>query len=117
MALRLAEALAAALLEDADLRPALFAIDHAGHLGVGDKRCAGEHLAAFLLDEQHLIDRDFLAGFGREVVHGDDRSGGDLDLAAAALNDCEHVRTPHAMGRRTNRRPGRRNRFNTKVLG
>ena len=60
--------------------------------GVGDERRAGEHLAAVLFDEQHAVDADFVARLGVEPV--DVRStdpGVDLDLTAAALNDCEHV--------------------------
>src|SRR5262249_46447445 len=50
MSLRLAEALAALLLEDADLRSAGLAFDDADDAGVGHEGRAGDHVAAVLAD-------------------------------------------------------------------
>ena len=50
MALGAAHALAALLLEHADLRAARLAVDDADDAGVGDERRAGEHLTAVLLE-------------------------------------------------------------------
>ena len=58
MAPGLRDALAALLLEHADLRAARLAVDHAEHLGAGHERRAGQHFAAVLLDEQHLVEGD-----------------------------------------------------------
>ena len=65
MTLGAAHALAALLLEHANLRAARLAVDHAEDPDVGDKRRAGEHLAAVLLEEQDAIDADFVARAGR----------------------------------------------------
>ena len=62
-------------------------------LRVGHERGAGEHLAAVLvivLKEQHAIDGHFVARLGVDPVDLDDGPRGDLDLTAAAFNDCEH---------------------------
>ncbi len=40
---------------------ARLAVDDADDLDVGDIRRAGEHFAAFFLQHQNLIDRDFVA--------------------------------------------------------
>ena len=66
MTLGPAHALAALLLEDADLRAARLAVDDADDLDVGHKGRAGEHFAAVLLEEQHLVDGDFVARLGLE---------------------------------------------------
>src|SRR5262245_5987540 len=91
MALGPAHALAALLLENADLRAAGLAVDDADDPGVGDKRRASDHFAAFLLEHQHAIDADFLAGLDVDAVDGDHRARRHLHLPSAALNDCEHV--------------------------
>src|SRR4051794_15347233 len=92
---RLAEALAAPLLEDANLRAAGFAIDDPDDFRIGHEGGAGEHFATVLLEEQHLLERNFLADFGRRhAVHGDHGPGVHPDLAPASLNDCEHVSNP-----------------------
>ena len=67
MTLGPAHALAALLLEHADLRAARLAVDDADDPGVGDKRRAREHVAAVFLDEQHLLERDLGAGSPRTV--------------------------------------------------
>jgi hypothetical protein len=87
---RLAHALAALLHEHADLRAPRLALDHADDLGVGDEGRAGDELAAVLLDEEHLVDRDFLARLAstRSTVTA---ARGDLHLAPAALDDRKHV--------------------------
>src|SRR6185436_836351 len=94
MSARAPDALAAALLEHADLRAARLAVDDADDLHVGDERRAGEDFAAVLFDEQHLIDRDLRARLGLDPIHGDDGARGDLHLPAAGLDDCEHGCTP-----------------------
>src|SRR6185503_18000113 len=87
----LAEALAPLLLEDAQLRPARFAVDDANHLRIGDKRRTGDDVARVLLDEQHLLEGELLALFTGGPVDFDDRSRSDFDLAAARLDDRVHV--------------------------
>ena len=64
MTLGPAHALAALLLEHADLRAARLAVDHAEDAGIGHEGRAGEHFAAVFLDEQHAVDADFLARLG-----------------------------------------------------
>src|SRR5262245_5444205 len=113
--LRPAHALAALLLEDADLWSASLAVDDADDPGVGDKRRAGEHLAAVLFEHQHLVDAHFLAGLDIDAVHGDDRPGRHLDLPSAALNDCEHVQLPKAP-RQASSTTGKASRVTRKVL-
>src|SRR5688572_31495129 len=90
---RPAHVLAALLLEHADLRTARLAVDDAENLDVGDKRRTGQDLAAVLLEYEDPVDADFLTHLGLEVVNSHDRSLADLQLTAAALNDCEHART------------------------
>src|SRR6478672_11835307 len=91
MSLGAAHALAALLLEDANLRTARLAVDHAQHPDVGDKRGAGEDFAAILLEKEDAVDAHFVARAGVEAVDFDDGPGSDLDLPPAALNDCEHL--------------------------
>src|SRR5690349_8545506 len=86
---RLAEPLAALLSEHADLRSARLPVDDADDAGVGDKRGSRDHLPAVLFEEQHLVERDFLADLGLNAVERDDRTGIDPDLTPARLNDCE----------------------------
>src|SRR5687768_16155386 len=85
-ALRAAIALAALLLEDADLRAALFAVDDRHDLRVLDERGAHEQVAIGVLEEEHLLERNFVARLGIHQVDGDDIALADLQLAAAALN-------------------------------
>src|SRR4051812_45018760 len=94
VAARLAEPLAALLLEDDDLGAAGLAVDNADNPGVRDERCPGEHLAAVLLEEEHLVERDLLADFGVDAVDGEHRTRIHPDLTPARLNDCEHVQHP-----------------------
>src|SRR5215207_8214058 len=89
----LAEALAAALLEDPDLRSTLFAVDNADDLGACHVGSAGDHLAAVLFEEKDAVDGDLRARFRLNAIDRDGRAGRDPDLAATALNNCEHVRT------------------------
>src|SRR4051794_21573568 len=91
MALGPPHALAPLLLEDANLRPAGLAVDHAEDLHVGDERGAGEHLAAVLLEEQHAIDADFVPRTRVDAIDDDHAAWLDPHLPAAALNDCEHL--------------------------
>src|SRR6476620_11118069 len=94
MAARLPVALAAALLEDANLRSTRFTVDDADDFRVRDERSAGEHLAAVLLEEQHLIVGDLLADLGLHAIDRDQGPRRDLHLPSAGLNDCEHVTCP-----------------------
>src|SRR5262245_46480185 len=94
VSLRPAHALAALLLEHANLRTTRLAVADADDLDVGDIGRAGEDLAAVLFDHEHLIDRDFVAAIGIDPVNSDEVPRCDLDLAASALNDCEHGTTP-----------------------
>src|SRR3954454_14280057 len=87
---RLAKSLAALLPEHTDLRAASFSVDDSDDLGIGHEWCASQHLAAVLFQEQHLVERDFLADFGIDAVDRDHGAGIDFDLAPAGLNDCEH---------------------------
>jgi hypothetical protein len=90
MTLGAAHALAALLLEHPDLRPTRFAVDDTDNPDVGNERRSGKHLAAFLFQDEHLVNRHFVAGRGVEAIDGDDVAGADFDLPATALNDCEH---------------------------
>ena len=72
MTLGPAHALAALLLEHADLRAARLAVDDAEDLHVGHEGRAGEHFAAVLLEEQHAIDAHFVARLGVDPVDLDD---------------------------------------------
>ena len=103
MALGPAHALAALLLEHPNLRAARLAVDDADDLDVGHERRPREHFAAVLLEEQHAVDGDFLARPRVDAVEGDHGARRDLDLAAAALNDCEHA-LPLLAGARQNSR-------------
>ena len=84
MALGPAHALAALLLEDADLRAARLAFDHADDPGVGDERRAGEDFAAVFFDEQHLLERQLGAGLARRAVERGEAARSDLHLPPAA---------------------------------
>src|SRR5215213_2873906 len=94
MAAGLAEALAALLLEHANLGAARLAVDDTDHLRVGNKWRPGEHLAAVLFEKEHLLEGDFLADLSLEAVDRDHRAGIHLDLTPTGLNDCEHDLPP-----------------------
>src|SRR5262249_10177221 len=85
-----AHALAALLLEHADLRPARLALDDRHDAGVGDERRTREDLAAVLFDEQHLFERQFGPRFADGAVYQHDAAGSDLQLTPAALDDRVH---------------------------
>src|SRR5262245_14828940 len=85
-----AHALAALLLEHADLRPARLALDDRDDAGVGDERRTGEDVAAVLFDEQHLFERQFGPGFTDGAVYQHDAPWRDLQLTPAALDDRVH---------------------------
>src|SRR5262245_42160925 len=70
VSLRPALALAALLLEHADLRPARLAFDDAHDAGVRDVRRSGQHFAAVLFDEEYLLECDARALLGHAAVHG-----------------------------------------------
>ena len=78
-----AHALAALLLEHADLRAARLAFDDGYDAGLGDKRRARHDVAAVVLDEQHLLDRQLVARLAGRSVDGDDAAGLDARLSAA----------------------------------
>src|SRR5688572_33483047 len=92
MAARLAEALAALLLEHAQLRTARFAVDDAEDLGVGDKRSARQDISRVFLDQQHLFEVEFRPGLTGRSIDLDDSAGRNLDLTAAGLNNRVHER-------------------------
>src|SRR5262245_53334132 len=80
------------LLEHSNLRPAALAVHHRDDLRVGDVGRAREDLAAVLLDEQHLFDRQLVAGLARGSVNGHETAGRHLGLTAAVLDDRVHNR-------------------------
>src|SRR6476469_5807905 len=93
--------LAATLLERNDLGAAGLLDHFARHRGAGDDRRAD-----LPVHHQDLVERDRFAGFGDELLGGDDVVGGNLVLLAAGLDDCEHrfcprVRSGSARLRRT----------------
>src|SRR6187399_2911464 len=90
MSTGLAEALAALLLEHAQLRAARLAIDDAHDFRVGDKGRSGDDIARVLFDEQHLIEREcraVLAGCAVDFNHGTWRH---FDLPATGLDNRVH---------------------------
>ena len=48
--------------EHADLRALIFSVDDAGDTGARDERCAHNEAARVSCDEQHLVERDLVAG-------------------------------------------------------
>src|SRR5215510_6144335 len=92
MAPRLAEPLAAFLLEHPQLRPARLALDDADDPGARDERRAGEHLSGVLLDEQYLLERHFGAVLAQQAVDLDNRARRHPDLTTPRLNDGVHGR-------------------------
>jgi hypothetical protein len=92
MPARLAEALPALFLEDAQLRAAGFSIDHADDSRISDIRRAGHDVPGVLLDEQYLVERKRRSGLDRRAVDLDDASRGDFELSASSLNNGVHVR-------------------------
>src|SRR5215831_1989992 len=93
MAFGAAHPLAALLLEHPDLRSARFAFDDRDDFGVGDKWRARKHFAAVFLDEQHVAERQFRAGFTGRPVERREAAGLDPQLTPARLNDCVHICT------------------------
>src|SRR5262249_27823131 len=87
-----AHALASLLLEHANLRTARLALDDGVDLRVGHKRGAGEHLAAVLLDEQHLFERHVRSGFGNRAGNHDERARRHSHLMRDGPDDCVHSR-------------------------
>ena len=75
MTFRPAHALAALLLEHANLGSARLAFDDADDARVGDKRRAGEHFAAVFLDQQDLVERQFGARLAGRAVDGRETAG------------------------------------------
>src|SRR5688572_2134815 len=82
--LRAAHALAALLLEDADLRATRLSLDDAEDLGARDERRAGDDVPRRVLEDQDLVDADLLARLGGHAVHRDHGPGSDLHLTSAA---------------------------------
>src|SRR6185295_7986060 len=90
VALGAAHPLAAFLLEDPDFRASGLAVDHRNHARVGDKWSAGEHFAAVLLDDEHLLERQFGARLTGRTEEGCDAARRHLHLMPARLDDCVH---------------------------
>src|SRR5687768_427022 len=90
VAARLAEALAALLLEHAQLGTARLAVHHAEHGGVGDERRAGDDVSSVLFDQEHLLELEFRALLAGHPVDFDDGTGSHLELAASGLNNRVH---------------------------
>ena len=67
-------------------------VHDAHHAGVGHVRGPDPHLAAVLLDEQHLVERDFLARVAGRAVDGDRFARRYLELPSACLNNRVHAR-------------------------
>src|SRR5512142_2656201 len=90
-AARAAHSLALLLLEDAHLRSAGVAVDHAHHPGTRHERRSRENLAAVLLDHQHLVERDLAALLGADPVDENRRAGNHLHLVPAVLHNRVHA--------------------------
>src|SRR5687767_13891551 len=90
VAARLAESLAALLLEHAELGAARLAIHDAEHFRVGDKRRAGDDVSGVLFDQEHLLEIELRALLAGYPIDFDDGTGGYLDLAASGLNNRVH---------------------------
>ena len=90
MAARLPESLPPLLLEDAQLRPPGFAVDHADYARVRDERRASYDVARVLVDEQHLVKGEFRSLLSGSSVDFDDGAGRYLDLSATGLNNRVH---------------------------
>src|SRR5437867_100043 len=87
-----AHALAALLLEHADLRASRLAVDDRHDTRVGDERRTREDLAAVFLDNEHLIERQLVAPFTGRAGQSRHAARHHLHLMAASLNDCVHCR-------------------------
>src|SRR6476660_1488845 len=92
MAVGPSHALAALFLEHPDLWSACFAFDDGQDACVGDEGGAGEHFAAVLLDEQHVLERQLRAGLTCGSVNRGEPARGDLELTSGRLDDCVHYR-------------------------
>src|SRR5438445_6626276 len=92
MPLRPAHALAALLLEYADLRPARLAFDDGQHARLGDERRAGHDFATVFFDEQHALERQLRARLAGSSVDRHDAAGLDARLPAAIPDDGVHSR-------------------------
>src|SRR5476651_1078141 len=86
MSARLAEALAALLLEDPDLRTARFTIDDAEHSGARHERRAGEQFAALFCQKQDLLEGDRGPGIACSAIHLDGLTRRYLHLTTPGLN-------------------------------
>jgi hypothetical protein len=80
--------LATALEEGDHLRTTGLLDDRAGHGGALDGGRADDGLLA--ADQQNILKGDSVAGFGVELLHGDDVVAGNLVLLPARLDHCEH---------------------------
>src|SRR5215831_6478539 len=88
MTLRAAHALAAFLLEHANLRPARLALDHRHDARLGDERRSGDHFAAVFLDQQHAVVGELGPGLAGRAVDEHDRAWSHSDLLRTGLDDC-----------------------------
>src|SRR6186713_3408666 len=95
MSARLAGALAALLLEHAQLRAARLAVHHTGDPGVGDEGGAGDAVTRVLCHEQHLIEGHFRPLIARPPIDFDNGAWRDLQLATTGLDNGVHSVTSY----------------------
>src|SRR5690606_35148054 len=81
--------LAALLLEHADLRTLVVAIDHADDLRARHERGAGQRFGV-AADQEDLVERQLGTWLAGVAVDVDDRAGFDAELPARGLDDGEH---------------------------
>src|SRR4051812_4137160 len=76
--------------------------EHGGfHADAGDHRLAKTHALAVTANHQHLIDHDFGADIGRELLDLQLFAGSDLVLLAAGFDDRIHKRNSRESPRAT----------------
>ena len=68
------------------------AVDHRQDASIGDEWRAGENLAAVVLDQQHLLERELGARLARGPGQRGRLAGDDLQLLPAAPDDGVHNR-------------------------
>src|SRR6185295_14831085 len=69
-------------------------IDDSDHASVGDERRTRDDLAAVLLDNEHLVERELGAGLPGRARQSGDAARRHLHLMAARLDDCVHYWHP-----------------------
>ena len=80
--------------EHPDLRPPNLVVDDPGHPAARHIGRACDKTAAFLLDEQHMLEGDSVAGWLGSMIDGQDAARLDSYLPAAAIDDGVHVIPP-----------------------